>query len=274
VVTPKPLTDYQSYREILKDHYEQKKQARASFSFREFATRAGLKSPNYLQLVMTGRRNLQSATARRVGQAMGLKPAELEFFQALVDVDNAANAESRHEAEKALSRVRSKLVTRLMSNAQRGLLSAPHHLLIRECAMLDDFELDPAWVFQKLRGLLPIGVVEESLGLLVQSGALQKKSGRWRPADPVIDTGHAFEADLVLDFHKNLWRFWLASLDQLPKSERELGLINVPISSSRIEELRQRLRQFQDELIGWLETDQAPNQVVQLGFYLMPVSKT
>ena len=54
--------DYLDYRAFLRDHYLDKKQ-RQGLSFRGFSKRAGLKSPNYLKLVIDGQRNLTEAMA-------------------------------------------------------------------------------------------------------------------------------------------------------------------------------------------------------------------
>ena len=53
------LFKYLDYRHFLKDHYREQKEKKGSvFSFRSFARQAGLRSPNFLQLVMEGKRNL------------------------------------------------------------------------------------------------------------------------------------------------------------------------------------------------------------------------
>ena len=49
----------------------------------------------------------------------------------------------------------------------------------------------------------------------------------------------------------------------------ERGLLNIPISGTRLEALRERIRAFQDELIGWLQDEREPDRVVQLGLYLI-----
>lgn len=59
----------------------------------------------------------------------------------------------------------------------------------------------------------------------------------------------------------------------MANTHQELGLINIPINSNKIPELKQKMRQFQDEIIGWLQSEDKPNCVVQLGSYLMPITK-
>ena len=53
--------DYLNYRAFLRDYYVERKR-KGKVSFRSFSQRAGLKSPNYLKLVMDGERNLGADT--------------------------------------------------------------------------------------------------------------------------------------------------------------------------------------------------------------------
>jgi hypothetical protein len=52
-----------------------------------------------------------------------------------------------------------------------------------------------------------------------------------------------------------------------------LGLLHIPIHKNKLPEFKRRIRQFQDEIIGWLQDEKEPTQVAQLGTYLIPVTK-
>jgi len=82
-----------------------------------------------------------------------------------------------------------------------------------------------------------------------------------------------FEGISVAKIHADTLVAWSQIVADLPKSDRELGLINIPIHHSKIPELKKRIQQFQDEIIGWLHDEPTPTQVVQLGTYLIPISK-
>ena len=55
---PSNIYNFSDYRDFLKDRYRQLKEADPVFSFRHFSKQAGFGSPNYLKLVMDGKRNL------------------------------------------------------------------------------------------------------------------------------------------------------------------------------------------------------------------------
>ena len=99
----------------------------------------------------------------------------------------------------------------------------------------------------------------------------RKKSGQLRPADPVIDTDdQQMQATLLRDFHADTLKVWSANLEKLAPQEQELGGLNIPVRPEDLPELRRRIRQFQDEIIGWAQSIKDPEQVAQLGTYLLP----
>jgi uncharacterized protein (TIGR02147 family) len=272
-VLPPEIAAYTDYRAFLRDYYAHKKARRSGFSYRLFASQCGVKSPNYLQLVIQGKRNLSPELALRVGKALGLKPAERELFVALVRIDGASG-EERSEAQKSYRRAAKRYLSKALPNAQGEILARWHHLLVRELVFLPDFEAEGAWISEKLRGLLSVEEAEASLLLLQQGGFLRRvESGVWRAVDPVIDTGDSFDRLRVLNTHRETLQAWAKLLPDLHPDERELGLLNIPIASDKIPEFKRRLREFQDEIVGWLQSETQPEQVVQLGVYLMPMTR-
>ena len=64
--------EYLDYRAFLRDLYLERKERGRGFSYRAFSRRAGLKSPNYLKMVIDGIRNITPAMAERFARALGL----------------------------------------------------------------------------------------------------------------------------------------------------------------------------------------------------------
>ena len=264
---------YTCYRKFLKDFCEYKRASRPSFSVRRFSELAGIKSPNSLQMVIQGKRNMSEDLAASVARAMGLLGAERTYFVALIRSSNAKSPEQKEDANRGLLRAVKRLVARNVSSAQAQVLSCWQHPVVRELAFLPDFEARGEWISKKLRGLISPRQAEESLALLVNAGFLEKTAdNRIEVRDPVVDTGDNFDFARVLQMHQQNLKVWQEMLGALSMDERELGLLNIPISSDKIPEFKERIRAFQDEIIGWLSSEQSPDRVVQLGVYLMPIS--
>ena len=92
---PKPdinIFIYLEYRKYLEDFYNLTKKLNPKFSFRVFSDAAGVKAPNFLQLLIQGKRNLKQATIPRVAQALELNGEESEYFRLLVRFDRPQRA--------------------------------------------------------------------------------------------------------------------------------------------------------------------------------------
>ena len=79
---------YTNYRTYLKDFFEHKKKNKAGYSYRVFAREAKLSSPNYLKLLIDGKRNLGEKTIPNILGALGLEGNMGEYFTNLVKMNH------------------------------------------------------------------------------------------------------------------------------------------------------------------------------------------
>src|SRR5262249_36956787 len=87
---------YADYRAFLRDFYREQKTKGSSFSHRAFSRRAGLRSSNYLHLVMKGERDLSSEMAVRFARGCGLGKTEADYFCELVAYGQARTHDERN----------------------------------------------------------------------------------------------------------------------------------------------------------------------------------
>jgi len=267
----RPIGEYEDYRVFLNAVFEMKKKTNHRFSFRRFAELAGLKSPNYLQLIIEGRRNLTLSTARQIAGRLKFASGEKEYFLSLVKFDGARDTAEKNEAIRARLTALKKIVARDIPLVQKEIFGRWFYLLVRELFFLPTASADPAWICDKLGGLISLGEAGRAVQLLTRLGLLKEKGGQLVPEDPVLDTNDQnMQASLLRDLHADTLKAWAAHLHKLSPADQELGVLNIPIRSENIPELRRRIRQFQDEIIGWVQEEKQADRVVQLGTYLIP----
>lgn len=267
------ILDYKDYRRFLSDFYYFKKNLRAGFSFRRFSQMVGVSSPNYLQLVMHGKRNLSDETAARVAKALGLLGPEKRYFIALVARENAKSEDQRLQAQNEILRSVKDLVSKEIPRAKVHVLTEWYHLVVRELVLLRDFEPSGDWISQRMRGWISPAEAERSISFLLKSGFLQNHGGRFVQSDPVLDTGNAFDEAIGLKFHSSTLSAWSKAIYESDKCLREFGVLNIPIAAGKIPELKERMRKFQDEILGWVQDENDPDRIVQLGVYLIPTTR-
>src|SRR5688500_12914713 len=94
------------YRSLLRSFYEHKKARSRGFSYRSFARRAGLSSPNLLKRVIDGERNLTPEMAERFARACGFEGEEASYFRELVAFNEAKTEAERSARYRTLSAFR------------------------------------------------------------------------------------------------------------------------------------------------------------------------
>lgn len=267
-----PLIEkYRDYRRFLSDYYAFKKSHRTGFSFRQFATKAGLKSPNYLQLVMRGDRNLSEELALNVAAAMELSISQKKYFVSLVRQENAKTDDELSKAKEASLVALKKLVSKYMQQNKGEVLSDWHYLLVRELVALSDFEPTGEYVALKLKNLVSIAEGEKALRVLMETGFLKQEKSEWKIVDPVIDTGDTiFTDDLIKKYHSKTLRVWSEQLKTANSTDLEMGVLNLSLPASKLPELKEKMRIFQDQILGWLQGEKDVDSIVQIGVYLMP----
>ena len=100
---------YKNYRDYLKDYYDLQKANDPSFSYKSFSLRSGLKSPNYLQLVIAGKRNLTVENIHQFSRALCLSPGELSYFECLVLANQSREAAQESYYKRKLKTLRQKI---------------------------------------------------------------------------------------------------------------------------------------------------------------------
>jgi uncharacterized protein (TIGR02147 family) len=83
------IYQYSDYRAFLRGYFSQKKAASKAFSHQNFARKAQIKSSGFMLHVMKNERNLTKPVLLKVARAIGLNPAETEYFEYLVSFDQA-----------------------------------------------------------------------------------------------------------------------------------------------------------------------------------------
>ncbi|MEY2936365.1 MAG: hypothetical protein RL033_7114, partial [Pseudomonadota bacterium] len=62
------------------------------------------------------------------------------------------------------------------------------------------------------------------------------------------------------------------ALDSLPREERDVSCLTLCVSQAKLEELKERVRAFRQELLRTAELDNSPERVVQINFQVFPLS--
>jgi uncharacterized protein (TIGR02147 family) len=266
---------YSDYRRFLADHYAYAKAAH-SFSFRAFSQRAGIRSSNYLKLVIDGERNLSAAMATRFAKGCGLTGDRAEFFCELVAYCQATSVAERNRGYERLYRFRPFRAVHQLAKEQAAYHSQWYVPAIRELVRRADFQDDPAWIALQLEPKISPAQAEKALATLLKLGLLRrqpaKDGGRLEQTSELVTTGAGPLGHHIFSFHHMMLERAGYALDHSPREERDISCVTLCVSDAKLQELKQRVRAFRKELLQAAEVDNLPERVVQVNFQVFALS--
>ncbi len=265
---------YLDYRAFLRDHYTAKKAASRGFSYRSFSKKAGVSSPNYLKLVIDGKRSLSSAMAERFAQACGLDREASRYFVHLVGFNQAKTSTERAEHYAKLTGFQSYRQAHKLDIAHAAYYSDWYMPAIRELAASRQFREDPEWIGDQLLPPVSRVQVERALEILTDLGLLVRSAdGRLVQADPLLSTGPETRGLHITAFHRAMTQRAMESIDLVPAAERDISSLTLGLGRTGLRVLKERLQGLRRELLELSALETEPEQVVQLNFQLFPLSK-
>lgn len=266
------VLQYSNYRTYLRDLYETRKSLQPSFSYRYFAQKAGIASPNYLKLVMDGKRNLTKKSLVKFQAALGLKGRRAEFFENLVFFNQAATTAERNLYYGNILKMRGASGLRKLEESQFQLFSDWRHLAIRELVALKGFRPDPRWVLRKLGKGFTGKQVEESLALLSEMGLLRRTANGVAQRDSNITTSDEVRSLLIKNYHHQMLEKALTVLDTLPSFQRDISTVTIPIHARDFVKVKEQIQLMRKELLNMGAEPGEGGEVVHINIQLFPLT--
>lgn len=266
--------DFLDYRAYLRAYYEAAKRSRPSFSFRLFSKLAGLKSPNFLKLVIDGERNLGADSVARFATALGLAAREAEFFRDLVAFSQAEDIAAKNRAFERIAASRRFRQARRIDGDLFAYLSHWYNPAVRELAARHDFQEDPRWIAAQLLPRISVNEAAEAMKLLLSLGLLVRDpmTGRVARGEPTLTTEHEVRSLGAAAFHRQMLERAAHSLDLVPGTKRDLAALTVCVSPATAAVVKQRIHEFREALTELCDSDACGAIVYQLNLQWFPLS--
>ena len=265
----KPMIfSFSNYREYLEAVYHWKgKQQKGRFSYRAFASLIGFASPNYMQLIIKGKKNLSSDAVHKIAKALKLNRKEYDFLEALVDFNQAKTSETKERYLEKMLSFKDFLTAQKITKDQYAYFSKWYFVAIRELIGLEGFKPDPVWVGKQLRPQISSSQAEDALKLLKRLGMIQKNDdGKWVVSEAHLTTEREVVSTYVKQFHKQMIKRAFDSIEQSGKT-REVSSLTMSINKAQFKEVRKRIADFEEEIQNFLsEKDEPADRVCQLNY--------
>lgn len=269
------LFEYTDYRRYLKDFYSSQKQASSTFSFRVFALRAKLSSPNYLKLVIDGQRRITDKNLPNFIRGLKLSRNEADYFRNLVFYQEADDVEAKTMHLRELVKIRGR-VSREAKTLERDrfeILRTWHPWVIREMVLMADFRPDPEWISRRLRHKVTPAEVADALALLERLEFIRREGENYKVSEPLITTGDDISLLLLNNLHRQFFEFAIQSVMNDKGPEKMVSGVTIAIPASRLPEVKAVVREFRQEFNKRFSTSEGNDSVYHLSIAVFPLTK-
>ena len=269
------IFDFQDYRAFLKAHFAYLRNLDADFSLRVFARRPELRlaSSSFLSAVLKGRKNLSQSFRLRFGKALGLKPAEQDYFETLIQADQGKTAEERSHYRSRLARYRGSRARTLSGDEQR-LFARWWYPSVWHWIGLHPDQSSPARIAKSIRPPLEPAQAEEALRALLDLKLIKKLANGYAVTERHLAAGPEPGGEKARAHVRDFLRMNLFRLDGPPPDGEESHILSFTTSPGRLERLREKVAALKSELRELAAEPAGPgDRVYALGIHLLPCSE-
>ena len=269
------IYDYVDHVMYMKDMVEYLKKESKVFSFRYFAKKSGFASQSALKFFLDGKRNLTSDSILKVAKGFQLDSTESKYFENLVKLNQESSNEKKTQYFEQMLKVQKKKNIRLSSSDQYEYFSKWYNPVVRELVRCKDFQGDPKWIARRIFPMISVIEARESLRLLERLGMIQKDvTGKYIQSDRAVTTEREILSMVARNFHREMGKQAIDSLDAVPKDRRDFSGITFGLPSHMVQKLKDKLNEFREELNSTLGSlDEETDEVYHLNIQLFPLTK-
>ncbi len=264
---------YDNYRKLLMDYVQYRKAQGLPFSFRWFSKEAGFTSPNFLKLVMDGKRDVSGDTIGRIVKVFKWNKTQGEFFYQLVQMNQSKHFLQKQMAADSILKIRGIEPLTALQREKLNYYAKWYHIPIREMVGLQDFDPDPQVIASRMWPAISADEAKKALEVLLHLDLIEEVDGKWRQKDSHLSTGDNFVSIAVVQFHKKMMELASSALDRVLRDEREISSSTVTLSKERAQQLKKLIADFRQNLLKFSEEDPCPEEVYQINFQMFPLTK-
>ena len=277
------LGEYTDFRLYLKDVYNFRRANEGTgfrpYSYSTFSAAADIKSPNYLKLIIDGRRNISEDMINRFARALRLQKTEVEEFRALVRYGQASEPHERNQFLKELADLRARRALSTGEITESNWEKVPGWIGWVLYAMSEqaNVNFEPQTLARLFRAKASPDDIRASLRKLTDSGELTRnlETGEVSKGRDLLGSPQDLPVPLIRKLQAELIYLGIESLFRDSPKEREFGAMTLSMTEEEFSQVRFELRQLrkrlQRDILG-KRKDTKGDRVYQMNIQLFPLT--
>jgi uncharacterized protein (TIGR02147 family) len=268
------ISDYYCYRKYLGDFFDYKKIVNPNYSYRVFASQAGIKSSGHLKMIVNRDRNLGPKTLPMYLKALKFKKKKEEsLFQLLVKYDHTQSIDEKTELFEKILGEKSKNTSNPLERNQYELLSQWYVVATYVLVGMNKFHATVESIYEQLSNKVPRIKIEKAITILIEMDLIKPEHGRYVQSGGSFSTPDEIKAVAVNKYHENMVNLSLDSLKTHSVDERNFNGATIAVGPKNYKLLCKKLNEFRKEVNEMIGNDEEATQVYQLCVNLFPLTK-
>ncbi len=268
------IQKYLDFREYIKDWLSWRKQGDSNYSQRVFAKDAGLplSSSSLLPAVMKGRRNLSQNLRVQFGTALKLGERDGQYFELLVQFNQAKGMEEKNHFFSQLSKFRASRA-QILQERQMAYFSKWSYSAVRNFFGMENKVSNPATIGNRIFPPLSAEEVQEAIKLLLELELIRKTANGYNVTERHIFTPKDVQAKAARGHLLELTRMSMEVMDKVSPENRQYNALMFTISETGVLAVKERIRSFMEELREIIDRDHNEDRIYSMTLQLFPNSQ-
>lgn len=257
-------------RLAVSDYIERTKAKNPSFSLRALALKLEL-SPGNLSRFLAGKRNLSAENTKRIVHLVCESPEERKN---LLQQINQTETEANRKKIVAKPLIESESAT--LTEDEFLILDEWYYFAVRTVLSLKNPRFETSWIAETLG--IPQAYAERAINLMLQLGLLSMSNGGvLERTKKHLRTPDSVKKNPKIDgvkkkIHAQHLDHAKYSLENHGPDVRDITWLNLPANPRKINQARELIRKFQDDMVALLEDDET-EELYRLSVQLCPMRK-
>lgn len=267
------LFDYDDFRKFMQDYFEEQKKMRSVFSHRFFAAKAGFSSSSYCLNVIRGRFNLTPKSIEKISKAMDFEPLQKEYFEALVQYNQAQQVDERDQAWKQILQIRKQIEFTHITTREQAYFSKWYYPVIRELAADTQWHGDYRVLARSLTPQITTEEARDAVKNLLEWGLLRKlDDGRYEETSQMLDAAE-IPPIALRQIRREYIQHAIGAVESMPKDERFAAFTTLAMSESSYNYAVEVLEEARKKIIARASNDTNVERVYEMMLVAFPMSK-
>ena len=267
------IYEYQDHRKLLRKLVDEQKQNGRDQSLRTIAKKSGFSSPATISMIISGKRKLTIRSAEKLAIGLSLTGRAKKYLIQLSRVSSARSEAERKKAQGGLLRIKALAEPNVLDLMQYQFLSTWYYPVLYVLAGIKNFRRDDAKLAKRLGRGVSEKEIADAFTSLLALGLLSEKEGIWKQEQGALSTAEDVKNIAVYHYHKKMSELAQEAL-ALPLSQREFNGLSVAIPPNLLPEVKNRIRNFRNEMNSFLSAHEDASEVYQFNIQFFPLTQS